>query len=249
MHGTRTREGTRCRSDIELREDRAPLRGVGRSPEERRASDPRRQAGLPDLAPGLYQVLPESAVHRIGDQQLGRVRASGQEPIRPPQTSGRNHHLCDRRAGRHRGRRCAHRMAGGGPAAAGGTARRGPQGQLRRDWKATVSGEQVPLVTSPDELAGVNLFDRLIEMRDLQRQRLGQPTFILRGDELPWELNAHGKMQWYLHPCIAYTAVQTHLFYRQEIAAGSRSGVQGPGGGGGFYILQGEGYTEGGGGR
>lgn len=125
-----------------------------------------------------------------------------------------------------------------------GTARRGPEGHVRREWKATVSGEQVPLVTSPDELASVNLFDRLVALRDLQRQRLAQTTFLIRGDQLPWETNAHGIMQWYLHPCIAYTAVQTHLFYRQEIPAGSRSGVQRHGGDVVFYILQGEGYTE-----
>ena len=125
-----------------------------------------------------------------------------------------------------------------------GTARRDPEGHVRKGWKAAVSGEQVPLVTSPDELANVNLFDRLIALRDLQRQRLAQTTFIIRGDELPWELNAHRKMQWYLHPCIAYAAVQTHLFYRQEIPAGRRSGVQRHGGDVIFYILEDEGYTE-----
>src|SRR5205814_910088 len=91
-----------------------------------------------------------------------------------------------------------------------GEPQRGPQGVVRKEWKATVSGEQVPLVTSPDELGHLNLFDRLVQMRDIQRRRLAQTTFLLRGDELPWELNAHGKMQWYLHPCIAYSAVQTH---------------------------------------
>jgi len=125
-----------------------------------------------------------------------------------------------------------------------GAALKAPEGRRRKEWKATVSGEQVPLVTSPDELANVNLFDRLMAMRDLQRRRLAQTTFMIRGDELPWELNAHGKMQWYLHPCIAYSAVQTHVFYRQEIAAGGRSGVQRHGGDAIFYILQGEGYTE-----
>ena len=125
-----------------------------------------------------------------------------------------------------------------------GTALSGPQGRRRREWKATVTGDQVPLVTSPDELATVNLFDRLITLRDLQRRRLAQTTFIIRGDELPWELNAHGRMQWYLHPCIAYSAVQTHVFYRQEIPVGSRSGVQRHGGDVIFYMLEGEGYTE-----
>ncbi len=66
----------------------------------------------------------------------------------------------------------------------------------------------------------------------------------IRGDELPWELNAHGKMQWYLHPCIAYSAVQTNLFYRQEIPVGSRSGLQRHGGDIIFKILEGKGYTE-----
>ncbi len=114
----------------------------------------------------------------------------------------------------------------------------------REDWKARVSGEQVPLITHPDELASVNLFDRLVALRDLQRRRQAQTTFMIRGSDLPWEVNAHGKMQWYLHPCIAYSAVQTNVFYRQEIAVGSRSGMQRHSGDAVFYILQGEGHTE-----
>jgi quercetin dioxygenase-like cupin family protein len=125
-----------------------------------------------------------------------------------------------------------------------GAPQRGPTGTVRKEWKATVSGEQPPLVTSPDELSKTNLFDRLVELRDVQRKRLAQTTFLIRGDELPWELNAHGKMQWYLHPLIAYSAVQTHIFYRQEIAPGSRSGTQQHGGDVVFYILSGEGCTE-----
>jgi gentisate 1,2-dioxygenase len=67
---------------------------------------------------------------------------------------------------------------------------------------------------------------------------------MIRGAELPWELNAHGKMQWYLHPLIAYTTIHTLMFYRQEIPEGSRSGLQRHGGDAVFFILQGEGYTE-----
>lgn len=125
-----------------------------------------------------------------------------------------------------------------------GAAHTSPEGHRRLQWKATASVEQVPLVSSPDELAGMNLFDRLIALRDVQRKRLQQSTWLIRGDELAWELNAHGRMQWYLHPCLAYTAVQTHIFYRQEIPMGSRSGVQRHGGDAVFYMLQGEGYTE-----
>lgn len=117
-------------------------------------------------------------------------------------------------------------------------------GPRRTEWEAEVSGEQLPLLTHPRELSQTNLFDRLIALRDVQRQRQEKATWLIRGDELPWELNAHGKMQWYLHPLIAYSAVQTHIFYRQEIPAGSRSGVQRHGGDVIFYILEGEGYTE-----
>jgi quercetin dioxygenase-like cupin family protein len=117
-------------------------------------------------------------------------------------------------------------------------------GQTRSEWKATVEDGHVPLVVSPDQLGEVNLFDRLVDMRDLQRRRLEHSTFLIRGAELPWELNAHGRMQWYLHPSIAYSAVQTHIFYRQEIPVGSRSGVQRNPGDVLFYILQGDGYTE-----
>jgi len=129
------------------------------------------------------------------------------------------------------------------PDARGGAATT-PEGHRRKEWKATATVEQVPLVANPDELATVNLFDRLVALRDLQRKRLSQSTFLIRGAELPWELNAHGRMQWYLHPCLAYTAVQTNLFYRQEIPAGSRSGVQRHAGDAIFYITDGEGYTE-----
>jgi quercetin dioxygenase-like cupin family protein len=118
------------------------------------------------------------------------------------------------------------------------------KGIPRGDWKVQVDGEQISLVTHPDQLAETNLFDRLIALRDVQRRRQNAATWMIRGDEVPWELNAHGKMQWYLHPCIAYSAVQTNLFYRQEIPAGGRSGVQKHGGDAIFYMLEGEGYTE-----
>lgn len=111
-------------------------------------------------------------------------------------------------------------------------------------WKKTVHGEQVSLATHPDQLASVNMFDKLLQLRDLQRTRQEKATWMIRGDELPWELNAHGKMQWYLHPCIAYSCVQTNIFYRQEIPVGSRSGLQRHGGDIVFNILRGQGYTE-----
>ena len=120
----------------------------------------------------------------------------------------------------------------------------GPLGERQGEWKASATTEQMPMVAHPDDLKNLNLFDQLMGLRDLQRRRLEQATFLIRGNELPWEQNAHGKMQWYLHPALAYTAVQTHLLYRQEIAPGGRSGVQRHGGDAVFYLLEGEGYTE-----
>ncbi len=116
--------------------------------------------------------------------------------------------------------------------------------RTRGDWKRTVQEPRVTSVTHPDQLASVNMFDKLIQLRDQQLTQLEQATWMIRGDELPWELNEHGKMQWYLHPCIAYSSVQTNIFYRQEIPVGSCSGLQRHGGDIVFYILQGQGYTE-----
>ena len=44
-------------------------------------------------------------------------------------------------------------------------------GSLAIQRKATVSGEQVPPVTHPDEPANVNVFDRPIALRDLANMR------------------------------------------------------------------------------
>lgn len=60
---------------------------------------------------------------------------------------------------------------------------------------------------------------------------------------MPWEINRHGKMQWYLHPLLEDAALRTLIFYRQEIPPGSRSGRQKCQGGIIFYVLEGTGYT------
>ena len=42
-------------------------------------------------------------------------------------------------------------------------------------------------------------------------------AWLIRGRDVPWELNQHGKMQWYLHPLIEDACLKTLIFYRQEI--------------------------------
>jgi hypothetical protein len=95
--------------------------------------------------------------------------------------------------------------------------------------------------TPEEDATSRNLFDELIELRDEQR-RVRQRSLIKRQD-LPWELNRHGLMQWYMHPKLTDTAHQAEIIYVQKIPAGSRSGRQRQQGGGVFYIMSGRGHT------
>jgi gentisate 1,2-dioxygenase len=88
-----------------------------------------------------------------------------------------------------------------------------------------------------------NLLDWLYALRDRQRKSLRDGAWIIRGAEVPWEKNDQGKMQWYLHPAIEGAAIRSMMFLRQEIAPGSRSGMQRSPGGQVLYVIQGRGYT------
>ncbi len=88
-----------------------------------------------------------------------------------------------------------------------------------------------------------NLLDWLYRLRDRQRKLQRNGAWIIKGSDVPWERNDQGKMQWYLHPAIEGTAIRSMMFFRQEIAPGSRSGVQRTPGGQILYIVAGRGYT------
>ena len=51
-----------------------------------------------------------------------------------------------------------------------------------------------------EKLKSMNLYEELIKLRDAQREKKKKSIFLVRGDELPWEINPQGKMRWYLHP-------------------------------------------------
>ncbi|MPZ22382.1 MAG: hypothetical protein GEU28_02325 [Dehalococcoidia bacterium] len=87
------------------------------------------------------------------------------------------------------------------------------------------------------------LFGELLRIRDEQRKERESAIWLIKGKDLPWEVNQHGKMKWYLHPQLKDIALKTMLFYKQEIAGGSRSGRQQCQGSIIFYILRGQGYT------
>ncbi|HZD39229.1 MAG TPA: cupin domain-containing protein [Terriglobales bacterium] len=95
----------------------------------------------------------------------------------------------------------------------------------------------------PEAATKQNLFNALLQIRDVQRQLRKATDCILRGEERQWEVNRHGVMRWYLHPLIFYTALHNFSAYLQFIPPGSRSGLQKHPGDMVFFTLQGKGHT------
>ena len=92
-------------------------------------------------------------------------------------------------------------------------------------------------------LAGTNFWDELLALRDRQREQRKNGLMVIRGKELPQEVNRQGLMRWYMHPSITDTILNTHLFFEQEIPPGSRSGRMKFQGEQVIYIIEGKGYT------
>lgn len=94
-----------------------------------------------------------------------------------------------------------------------------------------------------ERLAKINFWDELLKMRDEQRANRKNGLMVIKGSQLPQELNRQGYMRWYMHPMIKDVVLQTHLFFEQEIPPGSRSGALKFQGEQVMYILEGKGYT------
>ena len=94
-----------------------------------------------------------------------------------------------------------------------------------------------------DKLSGVNYWDKLMVLRDNQREHLKSAIQCIRGAELPLESNSQGLMRWYMHPDITDTCLSTFLFFKQEIPPLGRSGRLFFQGGQVMYILEGKGHT------
>jgi hypothetical protein len=92
-------------------------------------------------------------------------------------------------------------------------------------------------------LAQTNFWDEILKLRDLQREQRKNGLMVIKGSELPQEINRQGLMRWYLHPSITDTVINTHIFFEQEIPPGSRSGMLKFQGEQVMYILEGKGYT------
>jgi len=94
-----------------------------------------------------------------------------------------------------------------------------------------------------DRLAATNFWDELLALRDRQRDQRKNGLMVIRGKDLPQEVNRQGLMRWYMHPAITDTILNTHLFFEQEIPPGSRSGRMKFQGEQVIYIIEGKGYT------
>lgn len=93
------------------------------------------------------------------------------------------------------------------------------------------------------KLAARNLWGELLALRDEQRDRLKSAIQVVKGSDLPQEVNRQGLMRWYLHPGITDTILSTLMFFEQEIPPGSRSGRYKFQGEQVIYILEGTGHT------
>jgi quercetin dioxygenase-like cupin family protein len=92
-------------------------------------------------------------------------------------------------------------------------------------------------------LAATDHWAALLALRDRQRANRKTAMQVVKGSELPQEVNKQGLMRWYLHPSITDTTLTTLMFYEQEIPPGSRSGKFKFQGEQVIYILEGKGYT------
>jgi hypothetical protein len=92
-------------------------------------------------------------------------------------------------------------------------------------------------------LAQTNFWDEILKLRDQQREQRKNGLMVIKGSQLPQEINRQGLMRWYLHPAITDTVLNTHIFFEQEIPPGSRSGMLKFQGEQVMYILEGKGHT------
>jgi quercetin dioxygenase-like cupin family protein len=99
-------------------------------------------------------------------------------------------------------------------------------------------------VSRKDDLAKRNLYEELIELRDDQRARRDDQIRVVKFGDLPWESNPQGTVRWYLHPALDDVAINSLMFYVQEVPPGSRSGKQRLQGGQLVYIWHGRGHSE-----
>ena len=94
-----------------------------------------------------------------------------------------------------------------------------------------------------DAQKGRNLFDELMQIRDQQREQAKSKRVVVRGKDLPLELNPLGTMRWYMHPRINDTSHKAMILYVQDIQPGSRTGLFKTQGGMVIHVWKGCGHS------
>ena len=56
------------------------------------------------------------------------------------------------------------------------------------------------------------VYAQLMALRDRQRALQAESPFVVRGAELPWEINPQGTMRWYLHPAMRQSCHKALIF-------------------------------------
>jgi quercetin dioxygenase-like cupin family protein len=87
------------------------------------------------------------------------------------------------------------------------------------------------------------VYSQLMALRDRQRALQAESPFVIRGAQLPWEINPQGTMRWYLHPAMQQSCHKALIFSVQKISPGGRSGKQHCQGGVVHFVVQGKGRT------
>lgn len=85
------------------------------------------------------------------------------------------------------------------------------------------------------------LWDALIAARDVERERVARSIYVVKGEDLEYELTPQGFVKWYLHPELHDPSVRSMLFYMQEIPPGSSGALMRHPGGLIHLILEGHG--------
>ncbi len=94
-----------------------------------------------------------------------------------------------------------------------------------------------------DEKSGQNLWDQLLRLRDEDRARRANSLMLIKGKNLPLEINRQGNMRWFMHPLKGDTCIKNMIIYSLEIPAGSKSGKVKYQGGQVIYVWKGRGHS------
>ncbi len=62
-----------------------------------------------------------------------------------------------------------------------------------------------------DEKSGQNLWDQLLRLRDEDRARRANSLMLIKGKNLPLEINRQGNMRWFMHPLKGDTCIKNMI--------------------------------------